>query len=61
MQVLRRLTLAAAAALAISSLAAAPATAQELPVAIMNATSGVFAFGGVPIQNGMRLALEEAN
>ena len=61
MQVLRRLTLAAAAALAISSLAAAPAMAAELPVAIMNATSGVFAFGGVPIQNGMRLALEEAN
>jgi branched-chain amino acid transport system substrate-binding protein len=61
MQVLRRLTLAATAALAISSLAAAPATAEELPVAIMNATSGVFAFGGVPIQNGMRLALEEAN
>lgn len=61
MQVLRRLTLAAAAALALSSFAAAPAAAQELPVAIMNATSGVFAFGGVPIQNGMRLALEEAN
>jgi branched-chain amino acid transport system substrate-binding protein len=61
MQVIRRLTLAAAAALAISSLAAAPAMAAELPVAIMNATSGVFAFGGVPIQNGMRLALEEAN
>ena len=61
MQVLRRLTLAAAAALALSSLAAAPVGAQELPVGIMNATSGVFAFGGVPIQNGMRLALEEAN
>jgi branched-chain amino acid transport system substrate-binding protein len=58
MQTLRRLTLAAAAAFALPSLAAA---AQELPVAIMNATSGVFAFGGVPIQNGMRLALEEAN
>jgi branched-chain amino acid transport system substrate-binding protein len=61
MQTLRRLTLAAAAALALSSLAAVPATAQELPIGIMNATSGVFAFGGVPIQNGMRLALEEAN
>jgi branched-chain amino acid transport system substrate-binding protein len=61
MQVLRRLTLAAAAALALSSLAALPAAAQELPVAIFGATSGTFAFGGVPIQNGMRMALEEAN
>ncbi|MDB5860248.1 MAG: Branched-chain amino acid transporter, amino acid-binding protein [Ramlibacter sp.] len=61
MQVLRRLTLAASAALALSSLAALPAAAQELPVAIFGATSGVFAFGGVPIQNGMRMALEEAN
>lgn len=62
MQVLRRLTLTCGAALALGSLAALPAAAQqELPIAIMNATSGVFAFGGVPIQNGMRLALEEAN
>lgn len=61
MQAFRRLTLAAAGALALSSFAVLPAAAQELPVGIMNATSGVFAFGGVPIQNGMRLALEEAN
>jgi len=40
---------------------ATPAVAQEIPVAIFNATTGVYAFGGVPIQNAMRMALEDAN
>ena len=35
--------------------------AKELPIGVMNAMTGNYAFGGVPIQNGMRLALEEAN
>ena len=61
MQAARRLVLAASVTLALTSLAALPATAEELPIGIFNATSGTFAFGGVPIQNGMRLALEEAN
>jgi branched-chain amino acid transport system substrate-binding protein len=61
MQASRRLVVAAATALALSLFALAPAAAREIPVGIFNATSGVFAFGGVPIQNGMRLALEEAN
>ena len=59
MQTFRRLTLAAA--IALGSFALPTAAQQELPIGIFNATSGVFAFGGVPIQNGMRLALEEAN
>jgi branched-chain amino acid transport system substrate-binding protein len=60
MHSLRKLILAGSAALALAALAG-PAAAQELPVGIFNATTGTFAFGGVPIQNGMRLALEEAN
>ncbi len=35
--------------------------AKEIPVGVFNATTGVYAFGGVPIQNGMKMALEEAN
>ena len=57
----RRLMVATAASLALTSFAALPAAAEELPVGVFNATTGTFAFGGVPIQNGMRLALEEAN
>src|SRR5258705_1115052 len=57
----RRLMVATAASLAMTSFAALPAAAEDLPVGVFNATSGTFAFGGVPIQNGMRLALEEAN
>jgi branched-chain amino acid transport system substrate-binding protein len=55
---LRRRLLLAAMLLPAAGLAQAQA---ELPVGIFNATTGVYAFGGVPIQNGMRLALEEAN
>ena len=34
---------------------------KDIPVGVFNALTGVYAFGGVPIQSGMRLALEEAN
>jgi branched-chain amino acid transport system substrate-binding protein len=34
---------------------------KEIPVGVFNATTGAYAFGGVPIQNAMKLALEEAN
>jgi len=61
MHPVRRLMVATAASLALTSFAALPATAEELAVGVFNATTGTFAFGGVPIQNGMRLALEEAN
>jgi branched-chain amino acid transport system substrate-binding protein len=48
-------------AIALAAAGAARAQPAELPVGVFNATTGVFAFGGVPIQNGARLALEEAN
>lgn len=51
-------TLAAAAA-AMSG--TAYAQAREITVGVFNATTGVYAFGGVPIQNAMRLAIEQAN
>lgn len=44
--------------------AAAPfalAQGNEITVGVFNAMTGTYAFGGVPIQNGMKLALEEAN
>jgi branched-chain amino acid transport system substrate-binding protein len=55
----RRTALAAAALLAFSGLAFGQV--KEIPVGVMNAMTGNYAFGGVPIQNGMKLALEEAN
>lgn len=45
-------------------LAAAPlsfAQVKEIPIGVFNALTGTYAFGGVPIQNAMKLALEEAN
>lgn len=45
-------------------LAAAPlsfAQGKEIPVGVFNAMTGNYAFGGVPIQNAMKLALEQAN
>lgn len=55
----RRTALAGALLLATSSLAWGQA--KELPVGVFNAMTGNYAFGGVPIQNAMKLALEEAN
>lgn len=34
---------------------------NEITVGVFNATTGIYAFGGVPIQNAMRLAIEQAN
>ncbi|RZL95733.1 MAG: ABC transporter substrate-binding protein, partial [Variovorax sp.] len=34
---------------------------KEIPIGVFNAQTGTYAFGGVPIQNAMKLALEEAN
>ncbi len=56
---LHRRALAAAALLAASGLAFGQA--RELPIGVFNALTGNYAFGGVPIQNGIRLALEQAN
>ena len=37
------------------------AQGKEIPVGVFNSLTGTYAFGGVPIQNGIKLALEEAN
>lgn len=55
----RRHIIAGAILLCASSLAFAQG-AKELPIGVFNALTGPYAFGGVPIQNGMKLALEEA-
>ena len=52
---LKRWLGAGAFAMAASAMVGA-AVAQEVPIALMSATTGTYAFGGVPIQNGMRLA-----
>jgi branched-chain amino acid transport system substrate-binding protein len=57
----RRLWLVATAAACAAGWAGTAFAQAEIPVAVFNATTGVYAFGGVPIQNAMRLAIEEAN
>ncbi len=57
----RRTVIAAAALLAASGFALAQGTPKELPVGVFNGLTGSYAYGGVPIQNGIKLALEEAN
>ncbi|CAN5709637.1 ABC transporter substrate-binding protein [soil metagenome] len=57
----RRAVIAAAALLAASGFALAQGTPKELPVGVFNGLTGSYAYGGVPIQNGIKLALEEAN
>jgi branched-chain amino acid transport system substrate-binding protein len=49
------------AAAAAATAGTAGAQGEELTVGVFNATTGVYAFGGVPIQNAMRLAIEQAN
>lgn len=55
----RRAVLAGALAFAAAGLA--QAQGKDIPVGVFNSLTGTYAFGGVPIQNGMKLALEEAN
>lgn len=59
MKLSRRSAVTAAALLAASPFAFAQV--KEVPIGVFNAMTGVYAFGGVPIQNAMKLALEEAN
>src|SRR4029453_18770402 len=59
MQIHRRSVVAAAVLLAVTGLTFAQG--KEIPVGVFNAMTGTYAYGGVPIQNGMKLALEEAN
>ena len=57
----RHWLLATMAAAAAATTGTAWAQGAELTVGVFNATTGVYAFGGVPIQNAMRLAIEQAN
>ena len=59
MQIHRRSALAGAVLLAVAGTAFAQG--KDIPVGVFNSLTGTYAFGGVPIQNGMKLALEEAN
>jgi len=59
MKMHRRTLIAATILLAAGGLA--HAQGKEIPVGVFNSLTGTYAFGGVPIQNGMKLALEEAN
>lgn len=55
----RRHTLIATAL--IAAVPASFAQGKEIPIGVFNAMTGTYAFGGVPIQNAMKLALEQAN
>lgn len=55
----RRTALTVTILLATSGLALAQG--KEIPIGVFNSLTGTYAFGGVPIQNGIRLALEQAN
>ena len=55
----RAMLVASTAALALG--AVAPVQAQEIPIMSIMAQTGHLAFAGVPVQNGIRLAFEEAN
>ncbi|MCV0394890.1 MAG: ABC transporter substrate-binding protein [Rhizobiaceae bacterium] len=61
MKILRRMLLAGA----MSGIALAPfmnaSWAETYRIGVMNALTGPYAFGGVPIQNAMKLAIEKAN
>lgn len=57
----RRQALASTILLATDRMAFAQGSGKDLPVGVFNALTGTYAFGGVPIQNGIKLALDEAN
>ena len=61
MNPLRRTLLLSGVALMTLGAATASSAAAEIKMGVMNALTGAYAFGGVPIQNGMKLAITEAN
>jgi branched-chain amino acid transport system substrate-binding protein len=61
MKLLRRTLLAGSVAMLAMTAFAAPGSAENIKIGVMNALTGAYAFGGVPIQNGMKLAIKEAN
>lgn len=46
---------------AVAAAVILPAQAQEIPVAALSALTGPTAFIGVPVHNGIKLAIEQAN
>jgi branched-chain amino acid transport system substrate-binding protein len=54
--------LAAAGAVLLATAAfTGSSEAETLKLGVMNALTGPYAYGGVPIQNAMKLAIDEAN
>ena len=58
---LRRTLLLGGVALMSLGAVATPGFADDIKMGVMDALTGAYAFGGVPIQNGMKLAIKEAN
>lgn len=54
-------TIPALSALVLCSLCASHTFAQEISVGVMNATTGGYAIAGVPMQNTIKMVLEDAN
>lgn len=61
MNILRRTLLTGAVSLLALAPFAGLASAEAVKIGVMNALTGAYAFGGVPIQNAMKLAIEQAN
>lgn len=61
MTIVRRTILAGAVSLLALAPLAGTAWAENVKIGVMNALTGPYAFGGVPIQNAMKLAIEQAN
>lgn len=58
---LRRALLAGGIGLMCLGTIVQPALAETFKIGVMNALTGPYAFGGVPIQNAMKLAIKQAN
>lgn len=56
----RKILLTGAVVLTIAG-SAGQAVAETARIGVMNALTGPYAFGGVPIHNGIKLAIEQAN
>lgn len=61
MKLTRRAILASVMILAMGPMTVVQAADKELKVGVFNSLTGPIAFGGIPIQNAMLMALEEAN
>ncbi len=61
MKLTRRILMAGAIAFSASTAFTAASFAETATIGVMNAMTGPYAFGGVPIQNAMKLAIEQAN